>query len=88
MKFNRVFTTEGKSAYAGIKFDKRTSEIKNLDGSTSSSVEVVVPNSWSQVASDIIAQKYFRRAGVPQTDDKGKLLLDEKGKPVLDSGPG
>lgn len=85
MKFKRVFTKEGKSAYAGIKFDKRTSEIKNLDGSSSSSLEAIVPNTWSQVASDIIAQKYFRRAGVPQKDNDGSVILDEKGNPVLGS---
>lgn len=66
-------------------FVKRTSEIKNVDGSKRSSMEVTVPESWSQVATDIIAQKYFRKAGVPQLDDKGKAILDENGNALLGS---
>tara|TARA_R100001143_G_C3361331_1_gene136721 strand:+ start:4282 stop:7863 length:3582 start_codon:yes stop_codon:yes gene_type:complete len=67
MKFNRLFTkTDSKTAYDSIKFEKRLSEIKNPDGSKIFEMEnVVVPSSWSQVATDIIAQKYFRKAGVP-----------------------
>lgn len=85
MKFNRLFTKKGKSAYAALKFEKRTSEVKNLDGSSTSAMEVTVPDSWSQVATDIIAQKYFRKAGVPQVDEKGKTILDDHGNPVLGS---
>lgn len=67
MKFNRLFTkTESKTAYDSIQFEKRLSEIKNPDGSKIFEMEnVVVPSTWSQVATDIIAQKYFRKAGVP-----------------------
>ena len=70
MKFNRVFTRKGKGPYHSMEFEKRQSEIKNTDGSGNSTMEVVVPKDWSQVATDIIAQKYFRKTGVPQTDEK------------------
>lgn len=85
MKIKRHFTKEGKSAYADFKFVKRTSEIKNIDGSSTSAMDVTVPDKWSQVATDIIAQKYFRKAGVPQKDSKGKLITDDAGNPVLAS---
>lgn len=86
LKIERRFTTEGKGPYADIEFTKRKSEIKNPDGSTVFKLEDIdIPKQWSQVATDIIAQKYFRKAGVPQFDDAGKPLQDENGKPVLGS---
>ena len=66
MKIQRHFTEDNQSPYSGINFKKVTSEIKNPDGSLVFKLEdLEVPESWSQVASDIIAQKYFRKAGVP-----------------------
>jgi ribonucleoside-diphosphate reductase alpha chain len=66
MRIRRYFTSEGKSPYDGIAFKKATSEIRNPDGSVVFRQEdVEVPAAWSQVASDVMAQKYFRRAGVP-----------------------
>lgn len=66
MRFKRLYTKEGKSPYSSIKFKKIQSEIKDPDGSTLFKIDdVEVPQSWSQVAGDIIAQKYFRKAGVP-----------------------
>jgi len=85
VKVKRLFTRKGKSSYDGMDFEKRTSEVRNVDGSSNSSMEVTVPSSWSQVATDIIAQKYFRKTGVPQTDEKGKVLFDDAGNPVLGS---
>lgn len=79
MKINRLFTVEGKDPLYTVEFVKRTSEIKNPDGSIVFKMEdVIVPKEWSQVATDIIAQKYFRKAGVP------KLLVKvpEEGIPV------
>jgi ribonucleoside-diphosphate reductase alpha chain len=65
MRVERRFTADGKSPYSGIEFRSITSEIRNPDGSTVFRLEdVKVPAKWSQVASDIIAQKYFRKAGV------------------------
>tara|TARA_Y100001934_G_scaffold16092_3_gene19307 strand:+ start:6176 stop:9850 length:3675 start_codon:yes stop_codon:yes gene_type:complete len=66
MRIARHFTTEGQDAYEGIEFRKATSEIRNPDGSiVFQQRDIDVPAAWSQVACDIIAQKYFRKAGVP-----------------------
>ena len=57
---------KGADPYSGLNFAPRTSEIRNTDGSSVFKAEnVMVPDTWSQVALDILAQKYFRRAGVP-----------------------
>jgi len=65
MKITRRFTEAGKSPYATIKFRRATSEIKNPDGSVVFHLDgFFVPEHWSQVAADILAQKYFRKAGV------------------------
>ncbi|WP_424974476.1 vitamin B12-dependent ribonucleotide reductase [Dinoroseobacter sp. S124A] len=66
MKIERHFTKDGQDAYAGIDFAITASEIRNPDGTVVFRLdEVEVPSAWSQVASDVIAQKYFRKAGVP-----------------------
>ncbi|MBX9590234.1 MAG: vitamin B12-dependent ribonucleotide reductase [Hyphomonadaceae bacterium] len=66
MQIKRRFTTAGKSPYEKIPFRRATSEIKNPDGSIVFRLEnFEVPEHWSQVAADILAQKYFRKAGVP-----------------------
>ena len=66
MQIKRRFTTAGKSPYEKIPFRRATSEIKNPDGSVVFKLEnFAVPEHWSQVAADILAQKYFRKAGVP-----------------------
>ncbi|HRI46753.1 MAG TPA: vitamin B12-dependent ribonucleotide reductase [Ignavibacteriaceae bacterium] len=78
MKINRYFTKQGFDAYNGMEFEKRVSEIRNPDGSIVFRMEdVYVPSTWSQVATDIIAQKYFRRAGVPKLLKK----VEEEGIP-------
>ena len=67
MKITRRFTKAGHSPYETIAFRKATSEIKNPDGSIVFKLEnFEVPEHWSQVAADILAQKYFRKAGVPR----------------------
>jgi ribonucleoside-diphosphate reductase alpha chain len=66
MKIERSFTKAGQDAYANIEFKTTTSEIRNPDGTIVFKLEECeIPASWSQVASDVIAQKYFRKAGVP-----------------------
>jgi ribonucleoside-diphosphate reductase alpha chain len=66
MRIERHYTNEGVSPYDAIEFRTATSEIRNPDGSIVFRLEdIQVPATWSQVASDIIAQKYFRKAGVP-----------------------
>src|SRR5947207_1641457 len=65
MRIERRNTTAGQSPYAGIDFRLTTSEIRKPDGSVVFRLEnVEVPEFWSQVASDVLAQKYFRKAGV------------------------
>ncbi|MFB6460184.1 vitamin B12-dependent ribonucleotide reductase [Bradyrhizobium tunisiense] len=65
MRIERRHTNSGQSPYAGIDFRLTTSEIRNPDGSVVFKLEnVEVPTEWSQVASDVLAQKYFRKAGV------------------------
>src|SRR3954465_4972862 len=66
MRIERRFTKDGQSPYADIEFRLTTSEIRNPDGSVVFKADnVEVPAFWSQVASDVLAQKYFRKAGVP-----------------------
>jgi len=80
MRIARHFTTAGKSAYEGIEFRSTGSEIKNPDGSVVfSQSNMEVPADWSQVASDVIAQKYFRKAGVPAADNL--RAIPEEGVP-------
>lgn len=69
MHFNRVFTTEGTSPYDSVTYELRDSVIKDKDGTILFfSKDIEVPSQWSQVATDILAQKYLRKAGVPQPD--------------------
>ena len=66
MRIERLFTEDGKSPYAKIEFRTTGSEIRNPDGSVVFKLDnIQVPAAWSQVASDVLAQKYFRKAGVP-----------------------
>ncbi len=78
MKIERNFTKAGKDAYAELEFTTTTSEIRNPDGTIVFRLEgMEIPVRWSQVACDVIAQKYFRKAGVPAALKKVK----EKGVP-------
>ncbi len=66
MKVERRFTRDSKDPYGGIRFVERTSRIVEPDGRVVFECRgVVVPDTWSQVATDVLAQKYFRKAGVP-----------------------
>jgi len=67
MRIARHYTVAGKDAYEGLAFRRTTSEIRNPDGSVVFQLKnIEVPEPWSQVACDILAQKYFRKAGVPE----------------------
>ncbi|MFZ4611279.1 MAG: vitamin B12-dependent ribonucleotide reductase, partial [Gemmataceae bacterium] len=78
MRINRNFTVEGMDPFASIKFVPRTSKIVNPDGkSVFEMKDVMVPEKWSQVATDILAQKYFRKAGLPRNASK----VHEEGVP-------
>ena len=69
LQFPRHFTKEGASPYNMFEYDYRTSVIKNITGEVVFQMDnVEVPKQWSQIATDILAQKYFRKAGVPQAD--------------------
>ena len=66
MKFTRLFTEDKLDVYTNLKFKTTSSEIKNPDGTiVFSAPKIEVPENYSQVAADVIAQKYFRKAGVP-----------------------
>lgn len=67
MKIQRYFTQQDASLYPGLEWTKRNSKIQNADGSKVFEMnEINVPSFWSQVATDILAQKYFRRKGIPK----------------------
>jgi len=84
LRVERRFTAENEDAYAGVAWSTRTSRITNPDGTVVFEMaDAEVPAAWSQVASDIMVSKYFRKAGVPQYDESGSPILDESGKPVL-----
>ncbi|MFN4172805.1 MAG: vitamin B12-dependent ribonucleotide reductase, partial [Pseudorhodobacter sp.] len=78
MKIERKFTTDATGAYGALEFTTTVSEIRNPDGTVVFRNDAVeVPADWSQVASDVLAQKYFRTAGVPARLKRVK----EKGVP-------
>ena len=86
MKVTRRFTHAGTNPYETIDFVERSSEIRNPDGTVVFSMDgVMVPEGWSQVAVDVLVQKYFRKAGVPQIDEQGNPILDDNGEPVTGS---
>ncbi|MDR2048084.1 MAG: vitamin B12-dependent ribonucleotide reductase, partial [Treponema sp.] len=92
MKIERLFTEAAHGPYRGMVFEKRKSEIRNPDGKTIFLEEtVIVPAFWSQIAADIIAQKYFRKAGVPADkihEWKQWALPGEKAGKGTDPGEG
>ncbi|MBO9634227.1 MAG: vitamin B12-dependent ribonucleotide reductase, partial [Chitinophagaceae bacterium] len=69
LQFSRRFTREGVDVFDLFEYDYRTSVIRNPSGEVVFEMNnVEVPKQWSQIATDILAQKYFRKAGVPQAD--------------------
>lgn len=82
----RRFTTPGSDPLDQVQYARRTSRIANTNGSVVFEMkEAEVPEAWSQVATDIVVSKYFRKAGVPQFDEKGNVIKDESGAIV--TGP-
>jgi len=93
MHIPRRFTNPGQDPFATIKFAPRSSRIVNPDGSIVFEMkDVQVPESWSQVAVDILAQKYFRKAGVPlnleRIDEAGVPNWLQRGKPTANAKMG
>src|SRR5262249_60319059 len=91
MRIERRFTRAGQDPYGGIDFTTRDSRITNPDGSlVFEARDILVPAAWSQMAVDILAQKYFRKAGVP----RAVVPVEEYGVPsglrrsVPAEGPG
>src|SRR6187399_2995083 len=81
LRVDRLFTKEGLSPFDMFEYDYRTSVIKNTNGTkVFEMTNVEVPKQWSQVATDVLAQKYFRKAGVPQPD--GSLGRETSAKQV------
>ena len=69
LKFQRKYTREDIGVFDQFEYDYRTSVIRNPSGEVVFEMtNVEVPKQWSQIATDILAQKYFRKAGVPQPD--------------------
>ena len=86
LRINRRFTKAGEDPYTQFEWSRRDSKITNPDGSVVFEMkDAEVPSQWSQVASDIMVSKYFRKAGVPQYDSEGNPLVDDNGEPV--TGP-
>ena len=86
MKISRRFTKMGQDALSCVEYEKRTSRISNPDGSVVFEMnDAEIPKQWSQLATDIMVSKYFRKAGVPQVDSDGNPIRDAKGNIV--TGP-
>ncbi len=86
MKIDRRYTKKDTDVFSTVQWTRRSSRIANLDGSVVFEMnDAEVPEGWSQLATDIMVSKYFRKAGVPQTGDDGAVLKDEGGRVV--TGP-
>ena len=68
MTFDRRHSVAGVDPFEDLEWERRSSAIKNPDGSiVFEMTDVEVPGDWSQLATDIVVSKYFRKAGVPET---------------------
>jgi ribonucleoside-diphosphate reductase alpha chain len=86
LSIHRVFTTPGSDPLEEVVYEKRTSRIKNPNGSVVFEMEdAEVPADWSQVATDIVVSKYFRKAGVPQLDEVGNVRRNPDGSVMTGS---
>jgi len=84
LRFIRRFSEEGKSPFDMVEYEKRISAIREPDGTVVFEMkDIEIPKSWSQVATDIMAQKYFRKAGVPQYYEDGTQKYNSDGSPML-----
>ncbi len=86
LSIERKFTTPGSDPLEEVTYEKRVSRITNTNGSVVFEMQgAEIPADWSQVATDIVVSKYFRKAGVPQYDEHGNPLMDEQGN--VKTGP-
>src|SRR5207302_1537284 len=82
MKISRKFTKAGQDPFASVEYERRTSRISNPDGSVVFEMtDAEIPKQWSQLATDIMVSKYFRKAGVPQSD--GSSGAEKSAKQVI-----
>ncbi len=86
MKITRRFTKAGQNVFDTVEWETRRSRICDSDGKVVFEMkDAEVPRQWSQLATDIMVSKYFRKAGIPQLNDDGTPKLDKHGNPV--TGP-
>ena len=84
MKITPRFTRPGQDVFSTVEWSTRTSRISNSDGSTVfEMLDAEIPASWSQLATDIVVSKYFRKAGVPQVDAAGKNKVQQQKKKMI-----
>ena len=66
MRIDRVFTKDVADPYHGIAFEPRRCELRDADGEVNFVLdEAFFPAGWTQTACDVLARKYFRKAGIP-----------------------
>jgi ribonucleoside-diphosphate reductase alpha chain len=86
MKFTRRFTRQGENVFDTVEWASRSSKITNADGSLVFEMkDAEIPADWSQLATDIMVSKYFRKAGVPQFEKDGTPIMNDDGTPA--TGP-
>jgi ribonucleoside-diphosphate reductase alpha chain len=86
MKITRRFTTADHDVWESVDWSSRSTKISNADGSVVFEMNnTQIPSQWSQLATDIMVSKYFRKAGVPQMNEDGTPELNDDGQPV--TGP-
>src|SRR3954468_24342486 len=86
MKISRRFTKSNQDVFSTVEYERRTSRITNPDGTVVFEMtDAEIPSSWSQLATDIMVSKYFRKAGVPQVGADGQPVRDAQGNVV--TGP-
>ena len=93
MQIRRLYTQAGQDPFAALKFTPRTSRIVNPNGTVVFEMkDVMVPEGWSQVAVDILAQKYFRKAGVPSrlesVPEEGVPAWLQRSRPLTEDSVG
>ncbi len=71
LTISRRYTKPGEDVFSTVTWDKRTTTIADEKGNVISQIsDIEVPSSWTQLATDIMAYKYFRKAGVPTKEGR------------------
>ena len=86
LKIPRLFTKFGENVFDNFDWQNNSSVMRDSKGLIVFEMnDVEVPKFWSQVAIDVLAQKYFRKQGVPQYDKNGVQLFNDDGTPIIGS---